>query len=347
MGVAIAEKLPDIDKGSSKISPEIGTCIEFTIGNFTAKSMILGKQRCICQKDALKYQISYSLKLTPQILLIPMRTQEALGLCYANKSYFLFECHARMRNLTRSEQAAAKAIVINFRGEDPLEQATKILLRLINGAEVNCSQESIQIIPFRIELSRGSSQTPPITSVARPVLQFLSQIARYRGGTGRRHQADHIYGSAAGVQCTAIAATACAYALVKDPNQWNADDLDRIMEVGTNFYEYCTKLRQITHRFLAASEVKGVVTFPNTKSFDINPATGNRVKAAFITSDEKLATTFPIMKNILTELQDENFVILIARGNSTAIINVGKYICLTRMRGTAMALPIQMGHAVC
>ena len=86
MGVAITEKLPDINKGSSKISPVIGTCIEFTIGNLTAKSMILGKQRCICQKDALKYQITYSLKFTPQILLIPLRQQEGLVLCYANKS---------------------------------------------------------------------------------------------------------------------------------------------------------------------------------------------------------------------------------------------------------------------
>ena len=87
----------------------------------------------------------------------------------------------------------SQATVINFRGQDPIEQATAMILRLSTGAK-STLQEVIQIIPLRIELCRGNSQPSHVSTVAQPVLQFLAQTTGYRGGMDRRHQADSIFG---------------------------------------------------------------------------------------------------------------------------------------------------------
>ena len=249
----------------------------------------------------------------------------------------MFEGHARTPKL-RSTEPSAKAFVINIRGQDPIEQATAKILRLSTGAESTLQEVSI-IIPLRIELCRLNSQPSHVSTVAQPVLQFLAQTTGYRGGIGRRLQADSIFAGAAGFQCTAIAATACAYSLVKDLHHWNIDDMDTVLEVGTKFYEYCSRVRRIPNRFLASSEVQGVETFPSSKSFEITPTTGQRVKSAFITCTQNLSTSFPIIENDINELQRDTFLTLIARGNSTPIINMGNKIYIFRFQ-FAYLLPV-------
>ena len=113
---------------------DLGSVLQFAIGNFAVHSIILGKQRCINQKEALKYQISCSFEFGKQILLLPQKTQEAGLLSNAIGCCFLFECHAKTRNLRRSKEPPAKAIVINFRGQDPIEQATAMILRIVTEA---------------------------------------------------------------------------------------------------------------------------------------------------------------------------------------------------------------------
>ena len=98
------------------------------------------------------------------------------------------------------------------------------------------------------------------------------------------------------MQCTAIAATASAYSLVKDIHNWNIDEMDTVLEVGTKFYEYCSLVRRIPNRFLASSEVEGVVTFPKCKSFEITPTTGNRVKSVFITCTKIVRLAFQLSR---------------------------------------------------
>ena len=68
-----------------------------------------------------------------------------------------------------------------------------------------------------------------MSSPATPTLQFFPGVYGFRGGIGRRHQADPFYGHAAGTQCTAIAPPACAYSLHIPPHQWTVEDMDIIM----------------------------------------------------------------------------------------------------------------------
>ena len=99
-----------------------------------------------------------------------------------------------------------------------------------------------------------------------------------------------------------------------------------MLEGGTKFYEYCAQMRQIPNWFVTSSEVQGVVTFPSSKSFEITPTKGNRVKSAFITCTQNLSTSFPIIENDINELQRETILTLLARGNSKPIINMGNKI---------------------
>ncbi|XP_062610660.1 uncharacterized protein LOC134272446 [Saccostrea cucullata] len=72
---------------------------------------------------------------------------------------------------------------------------------------------------------------------------------------GSFHQGDFMFGENAGTQCVANSLAALAYHKVKNSNQWQTSDMNKVLATGDELYTYLQRSSTIVSRYLLVNEL--------------------------------------------------------------------------------------------